>query len=287
MPELPEVEIVRRGLAQAMEGHRIEIVKVRRSDLRFPVPTDFSDRLRGRTLTALRRRAKYLVCTFDDNTVLLVHLGMSGRMVIETREDLTALGRFVPQKSVHDAHEHIVFQIDTGTIVRFSDPRRFGAMLLTTTHELASHKLIRHLGPEPMEDGFTGPVLAARLKGKRTPIKTALLDQRVIAGIGNIYACEALYAARISPRRGAYSIQGARAARLAGAVRDVLKQAIDAGGSSLRDHVAPSGELGYFQHSFNVYGREGEPCPGCDCGKSIQRIVQGGRSTFLCTRRQR
>ena len=287
MPELPEVETVRRGLAYAMEGCRIESVEVRRKDLRFPVPADFSDRLCGRTLMKLGRRAKYLVATFDDNTVLLAHLGMSGRMLVETEEDQKLLRQLVPKKGAHDAHEHIVFHIDTGTTVRFSDPRRFGMMLLTTTQELSSHKLIRHLGPEPMEDDFTGPVLAARLKGKKTPIKSALLDQRVVAGIGNIYACEALFAARISPRRGASTVQGERATRLANAVRAVLKRAIDAGGSSLRDHVAPSGELGYFQHSFSVYGREGEPCPGCDCGRFVQRIVQGGRSTYLCTKRQR
>ena len=287
MPELPEVETVRRGLAQVMEGRRIKSVKVRRYDLRFPVPADFSDRLRGRRLMTLERRAKYLVCTFDDKTVLLAHLGMSGRMVIENRGHPNVPGQFVLEKGMHDAHEHIVFEIDTGTTIRFSDPRRFGMMLLTTTCQLSSHKLIRHLGPEPMEDTFTGPVLAARLKGKKTPIKSALLDQRVVAGVGNIYACEALYAARISPRRGAFTVQGERAARLASAVRTVLKRAIDAGGSSLRDHVAPSGELGYFQHSLSVYGREGWPCPGCDCERSVQRIVQAGRSTFLCTKRQR
>tara|TARA_Y100001954_G_scaffold36219_1_gene35147 strand:+ start:880 stop:1743 length:864 start_codon:yes stop_codon:yes gene_type:complete len=287
MPELPEVETVRRGLAQAMEGRRIEEIEVRRRDLRFPVPADFADRLRGQTLLSLSRRAKYLVGTFDDDTVLLAHLGMSGRMVIETAEDLNMPGRFEHGTAAHDAHEHIVFRVGNGTIIRFSDPRRFGMMLLTDKSAYPSHRLIRHLGPEPTGEDFTGPVLAARLKGKKTPIKSALLNQRVVAGIGNIYACEALFAAGISPRRSAATVQGGRAVRLADAVRAVLARAIDAGGSSLRDHVAPTGELGYFQHSFSVYGREGEPCPGCDCGKSVQRITQSGRSTFLCAKRQR
>ena len=287
MPELPEVETVRRGLAQAMEGRRIEEIEVRRRDLRFPVPADFADRLRGQTLLSLSRRAKYLVGTFDDDTVLLAHLGMSGRMVIETAEDLNMPGRFEHGTAAHDAHEHIVFRVGNGTIIRFSDPRRFGMMLLTDKSAYPSHCLIRHLGPEPTGEDFTGPVLAARLKGKKTPIKSALLNQRVVAGIGNIYACEALFAAGISPRRSAATVQGGRAVRLADAVRAVLTRAIDAGGSSLRDHVAPTGELGYFQHSFSVYGREGEPCPGCDCGKSVQRITQSGRSTFLCAKRQR
>ena len=287
MPELPEVETVRRGLAKAMEGCRVERVEVRRHDLRFPVPSDFANRLSGRTMVSLRRRAKYLVGTFDDGTVLLAHLGMSGRMVIETGEDRSAPGRFAQQLGAHDIHEHIIFRVGNGTVVRFSDPRRFGFMILTTTNDLCSHRLIRHLGPEPLDGEFTGPILAARLRNKRTPIKSALLDQRVVAGVGNIYACEALFYAGISPRRIASTVQGARADRLAGALREVLGLAIEAGGSSLRDHVAPTGELGYFQYSFSVYGREGETCPGCDCKKFIQRITQAGRSTFLCAKRQR
>ena len=287
MPELPEVETVRRGLARAMEGRRIENVVVRRHDLRFPVPADFADRLRGRTLVSLGRRAKYLVGTFDDGTVLLAHLGMSGRMVIETAEDRRQPGAFVHGGGAHDAHEHIVFTVGNGTEIRFSDPRRFGLMLLTDSAAFPDHKLIRHLGPEPTGADFTGAVLAARLKGRKTPIKSALLDQRVVAGVGNIYACEALFEAGISPRRSAATVQAGRAERLAAAVRGVLARAIEAGGSSLRDHVAPTGELGYFQHSFSVYGRTGEPCPGCDCGKAVRRIAQAGRSTFYCAKRQR
>ena len=288
MPELPEVETVRRGLAEAMEGRRIERVEVRRHDLRIPVPDDFADRLLGRTLEKLGRRAKYLVGEFDDGTVLLAHLGMSGRMVIETPDQrAVAPGGFAHDPGGHHAHEHIVFHVGNGTLIRFSDPRRFGLMTLTDRAGFPDHKLIRHLGPEPTGPEFTGPVLAARLEGKNTPIKAALLDQTVVAGVGNIYACEALYEAGLSPRRKASTVQGVRADRLARAVRKVLAEAIAAGGSSLRDHVAPTGELGYFQHSFKVYGRTGEPCPGCDCGQAVRRIVQSGRSTFYCARRQR
>lgn len=292
MPELPEVETVRRGLAEVMEGRRVERVEVRRYDLRIPVPEDFIDRLQGRTLEKLGRRAKYLVGEFDDGTVLLAHLGMSGRMVIETPADrpggpASGPGRFVHDPGGHGAHEHIVFHVGNGTVIRFSDPRRFGLMTLTDRDSFDDHKLIRHLGPEPVGPAFTGAVLAARLKGRNTPIKSALLDQRVVAGVGNIYACEALYAAGLSPRRKASTVQGARADRLASAVREVLDEAIAAGGSSLKDHVAPTGELGYFQHSFKVYGRTGEPCPDCDCGDAVQRLVQAGRSTFYCAQRQR
>ncbi|MEX2454791.1 MAG: bifunctional DNA-formamidopyrimidine glycosylase/DNA-(apurinic or apyrimidinic site) lyase [Rhodospirillaceae bacterium] len=288
MPELPEVETVRRGLAEVMEGRRMERVTVRRRDLRIPVPVDFAERLQGRTLTRLGRRAKYLVGEFDDGTVLLVHLGMSGRMAIERPGDAERLpGAFLHDPGRHRSHEHVVFEVGNGTAIRFSDPRRFGLMTLTDRDGLESHPLIRHLGPEPTGDDFTGEILAPRLHGRNTPIKSALLDQRVVAGVGNIYACEALYLAGISPRRKAASVQGGRADRLARAVREVLRDAIAAGGSSLRDHVAPTGELGYFQHSFRVYGRTGEPCPGCDCAARVARIVQSGRSTFYCAARQR
>lgn len=289
MPELPEVETVRRGLAAVMEGRRMERITVRRRDLRIPVPDDFADRLQGRTMVKLGRRAKYLVGEFDDGTVLLAHLGMSGRMVIETPEDgARQPGQFVYDPgAAHRTHEHIVFEVGNGTAIRFSDPRRFGLMTLTDRDGFDVHPLIRHLGPEPTGDDFTGAVLGPRLKGRNTPIKAALLDQRVVAGVGNIYACEALYLAGISPRRKAASVQGARAEKLAASVREVLRDAIAAGGSSLRDHVSATGELGYFQHSFRVYGRTGEPCPGCDCGGVVARIVQSGRSTFYCATRQR
>ena len=277
MPELPEVETVRRGLAAVLEGRRIESVEVRRRDLRVPVPEDFAERLRGRTLTSLGRRAKYLVGRFDDDTVLLAHLGMSGRMLV----DRTGEGA----RGGHAAHVHVVLEAGNGTTVRFSDPRRFGLMTLTDRSGLPDHPLLRGLGPEPLSESFTGPVLAARLDGRRSSVKAALLDQKVVAGVGNIYACEALHVAGLSPRRRAAGVRGRRADRLAGAVRSVLEDAIAAGGSSLRDHVAPDGGLGYFQHNFRVYGRDGKPCPGCGAG--VRRITQSGRSTYHCPACQR
>lgn len=283
MPELPEVETVRRGLAAVMEGRPITHVRVNRADLRIPLPADFADRLVGRTVTRLGRRAKYLVIECDDGTVLLAHLGMSGRMLI----DAPAGGARPDLAKSSGPHEHVVIEVGNGTLIRFSDPRRFGLMTLSRIETLDSHPLLARLGPEPTGERFTGPVLAALLRARNTPVKAALLDQTVVAGLGNIYVCESLFSAGISPRRKAANVRGRRAARLAGAIRRVLAEAIEAGGSTLRDHVAPSGEIGYFQHRFKVYDREGEPCPECDCGGAIRRIVQSGRSTFYCPARQR
>ncbi len=289
MPELPEVETVRRGLSAVMEGRRITAVEVRRRDLRIPLPEDFADALVGRTVARLGRRAKYLVFELDDGTALLAHLGMSGRMLIDQPKtgDSGVIGRYAHATGDGAAHEHVVFEVGNGTLIRFRDPRRFGLMALTRTEDLATHKLLAGLGPEPTEAAFTGEVLARALAGKRTPIKAALLDQRVVAGLGNIYVCESLFLAGISPRRLAASVQGKRAARLVDAIHRVLNEAIEAGGSTLRDHVAPDGEIGYFQHSFRVYDREGVKCPGCTCGGVVRRIVQSGRSTFFCPTRQR
>ncbi len=278
MPELPEVETVRRGLAAVMEGRRLTRVVVRRPDLRFPLPPNFAAALEGRTVTRVARRAKYLLLELDDGTVAMVHLGMSGRMVIDPEPgDDPAAPR--------GKHEHVTFLCGNGTAIRFSDPRRFGMMDLARIETLDQHRLLCHLGPEPLDVAFDGPMLAARLKGKRTPIKAALLDQRVVAGLGNIYVCEALFAAGLSPRRGAHTVQGVRAARLAATIHAVLEAAIESGGSTFRDHVAPSGEIGYFQHSWRVYGREGEPCTGCQA--PVKRMVQSGRSTFYCPTCQR
>ncbi len=289
MPELPEVETVRRGLTAVMEGRRITAVEVRRRDLRIPLPEDFADALVGRTVARLGRRAKYLVFELDDGTALLVHLGMSGRMLIDRPEtdETGVIGRYSHASGAGAAHEHVVFEVGNGTLIRFRDPRRFGLMALTRTEDLATHKLLAGLGPEPTGAEFTGAVLAAALAGKKTPIKAALLDQRVVAGLGNIYVCESLFLAGISPRRMAASVQGARARRLVEAIHAVLDAAILAGGSTLRDHVAPDGEIGYFQHSFRVYDREGVPCPGCTCDSVVRRVVQSGRSTFFCPKRQR
>ena len=232
----------------------------------------------------VRRRAKYMLVTCDNGLVLIGHLGMSGRMTILKNGAETA----VPTPGRHD---HIDFITTDNTIVRFCDPRRFGMMLLTDTESLEDHKLIRHLGPDPLGNSFNGSVLADRLKGRAGPIKAALLDQKNIAGLGNIYVCESLFRAGISPKRKAGTIQGRRAEKLTQVIRDVLTEAVAAGGSSLKDHVTPDGELGYFQHSFKVYGREGEACPGCDCDVAatggIGRLVQSGRSTFYCSRKQR
>jgi formamidopyrimidine-DNA glycosylase len=278
MPELPEVETVVRGLRPKLEGQRLDRVEQRRPDLRFPLPENFARRLTGRRVDRIVRRAKYMLLHLDDGSVLLCHLGMSGRMTIVEQ---------VPgaERLPLDRHDHVIFTTGAGTEIRFNDARRFGIMDLIAEAALEAHPLLRALGPEPLGNDFNGPALAAALKGKRTPIKAALLDQQVVAGLGNIYVCEALFFAGLSPRRLAYTVQGNRAEKLAAAVRQVLTRAIEAGGSSLRDYVQASGELGYFQHEWAAYGREGEACRGC--GAAIKRVVQSGRSTFYCGTCQR
>jgi formamidopyrimidine-DNA glycosylase len=290
MPELPEVETVRQGLIRCMVGHRLAKVEQRRADLRFPLPRDFARRLTGRMVDGIDRRAKYLLLRLDDGMVLMIHLGMSGRIVVAKGGEGKTAGKFHHETGRSDsggrnAHDHVVFTTDHGFVVTFNDPRRFGMMDLVSNNALHDHKLLKNLGPEPLDDAFDAKALAARLKGKRTPIKAAILDQRLVVGVGNIYACEALFRAGISPRRLAGTIQGERAERLARAIKDVLRAAIKAGGSSLRDYVQADGELGYFQHHFRVYDREGQPCPACK--QKIKRLVQGGRSTFYCAKCQR
>lgn len=283
MPELPEVETVVRGLRPSLEGRRLVAVEQRCPALRFPLPARMAERLEGRRVRRIDRRAKYIQMFFDDGQVLLCHLGMSGRMVLHDCD--------AAPPPPFDKHDHVIFRTDLGMEVRFNDARRFGMMDLVPESELANHRLLRDIGPEPLGNSFNGPALAAALKGRRSPIKAALLDQKVVAGLGNIYVSEALFFAGLSPRRQAYSVQGGRAERLAQAVRDVLTRAIAAGGSSLRDYVQADGELGYFQHQWAVYGREGEACPDCACERQktggIRRIVQSGRSTFYCASRQR
>ena len=286
MPELPEVETVCRGLRPVLEGRRLSRVEQRRPDLRFPFPPELARRLEGRRILRIARRAKYILIDLEpadgEAEVLLCHLGMSGRMTL-------CSAPFEP----FDKHDHLVLETEDGGQVRFNDARRFGFVDLYPASAMDEHPMLKDLGPEPLGNAFNGPTLAAALKGKRTPIKAALLDQRVVAGLGNIYVCEALFDARLSPRRQAYTVQGDRADRLAAAVRAVLLRAIEAGGSSLRDYVQASGELGYFQHQWSVYGKEGEPCPRCELGDAaktpcrIARIVQSGRSTFYCGRTQR
>ncbi len=295
MPELPEVETVRRGLEPAMEGQRFARVIQRRPDLRWPLPDRFAARLTGRRAIRLRRRSKYLLIDLDPaaglEETLIIHLGMSGRLLIGGSVGGEALGEFH-----HDAagdrdfgngkHDHIVFEIEGGPRVVFNDARRFGTMDLWPTADLDAHKLLANLGPEPLGNGFHAAYLAERLAGRRTPIKAALLDQKVVAGLGNIYVCEALYRAGVSPKRLAGAIGKARIADLAAAIRQTLRDAIEAGGSSLRDYRQADGELGYFQHAFQVYDREGAPCRTAGCGGTIRRIPQSGRSSFYCPKCQ-
>lgn len=283
MPELPEVETVRRGLAPAMEGERIACVAVNRPDLRWPFPRDMAARLAGQTVHRLRRRSKYILADLSSGETLLIHLGMSGRMTVSG----DPLGKFVHDHPQAQKHDHVVIDMDNGARITFNDPRRFGAMDLMATDHADEHPLLAKLGPEPLGNDFHEDYFVAALKAKKTAVKSALLDQRIVAGLGNIYVCEALFRAGISPRRRAGQIAAARVAGLVAIIRDVLVQAIEAGGSSLKDYRRADGELGYFQHSFDVYDREGEACrkPGCD--GTIARIVQGGRSSFFCPRCQR
>jgi formamidopyrimidine-DNA glycosylase len=275
MPELPEVETIRRGLALRLSGRRIMRAELRRPDLRRPFPPMLAKRLEGAQIGGLSRRGKYILIELDATGTLLLHLGMSGR--------ITTGGSNSPDVK----HDHVVLTLDDGTVVRFNDPRRFGSLDYMARGTEAAHPLLAGLGPEPLAPGFDGAYLDRALSGKLTPVKSALLDQRIVAGLGNIYVCEALYRAGVSPRRLAATVVGARAQRLAAAIREVLGEAIEAGGSSLRDYVQANGELGYFQHRWAVYGKEGEPCPGCTCVEGVRRIVQSGRSTFFCAKRQR
>ena len=287
MPELPEVETVRRGLEPAMTGRRVEQVTLNRADLRFPFPEAMADRLRGARVERLDRRAKYLLVRFDNASTLLVHLGMTGRFSIEADATHQQPGDFVHAAPANPAHDHCVFEIEGGVTVRYNDPRRFGFMVMFETAREHEVSFLKGLGPEPNANDFSAPYLVSALEGRRTPIKAALLDQAIIAGLGNIYVCEALHRSRISPRREARTIKGARAERLATAIRQVIIDAINAGGSTLRDFASADGALGYFQHSFRAYGREGEACVTEGCGGEIRRIVQSGRSTFYCGQCQR
>lgn len=282
MPELPEVETVCRGLRPHLEGRRLVRAVARRPDLRVPLPEAFAERLTGRVVMALDRRAKYILAHLDSGETMVVHLGMSGRMMV-LAEGATAAR---PRAGADSRHDHVVFDTDRGERIVYNDPRRFGLMTLVATDALDEHQFFAGMGPEPLGNSFSGALLAERFAGRRAPVKTVLLDQRVVAGLGNIYVCESLYQAALRPPARAGSLTVAECERLAHEVRDVLQRAIAAGGSSLRDYVQASGELGYFQHSFAVYGREGEPCPGCDCDAGIQRIVQSNRSTFYCAARQ-
>jgi formamidopyrimidine-DNA glycosylase len=288
MPELPEVETVRRGLQPVMEGARFERVEARRGDLRWPLPKDFTKRLEGETVSGLGRRAKYLLADLASGDVLIMHLGMSGSFRVSKGRVGLSPGRYHHERSTRLAHDHLVFHMSSGVVVTFNDPRRFGFMKLVPRRMLDAEPLLRMLGPEPLGNEFDALLLATACKGKKTSLKAALSDQRVVAGLGNIYVCEALNRAQLSPKRMASTLamkSGApheRTGRLVDAIKAVLNDAIKAGGSSLRDHRQTSGELGLFQHHFRVYEREGKQCPTPDCRGVIRRIVQTGRSTYFC-----
>jgi len=288
MPELPEVETVRRGLQPFMEGAIIERVDQNRPDLRFPFPEHFVERLTGHRIEALGRRAKYLTLHLDDGLSVISHLGMSGSFRIEADDDADTPGAFHHERSKNSAHDHVVFHLlrpgGSGARIIYNDPRRFGFMLFAEKGALDTHPFLSGLGIEPTGNLLSGAVLAELFQGRRTPLKAALLDQRLIAGLGNIYVCEALWRSGLSPMRaaGAVADDAALMERLASDIRTVIAEAIAAGGSSLKDYIQADGALGYFQHSFSVYGREGEPCRNPACNGVVERAVQAGRSTFFC-----
>ncbi len=291
MPELPEVETVRRGLAPSLRGRIVERVDLRRPDLRFPFPPDFAMRITGRRIAALGRRAKYLLAHLEDGPVLVMHLGMSGSLRIE--DEIAAADSFHYARAKDPRHDHVVMHLEGGTRLTYNDPRRFGFMTLVEADALEDAPMFRDLGPEPLDEAFEAAALARALRGRQTPLKAALLDQRVVAGLGNIYVCEALHRARLSPQRIAGTLArrdgspGQRAERLVAAIKVVLAEAIEAGGSSLRDYVRSDGTLGMFQHAFRVYDRLDAPCPTPGCRGIVRRIVQAGRSTFYCPECQR
>jgi formamidopyrimidine-DNA glycosylase len=288
MPELPEVETVRRGLAPVMEGARFVEVVAHRGDLRWPLPKDFVPRLKGRTVSGLGRRAKYLLADLDSGEVLVMHLGMSGSFRVALDHGETIAGHYYHDRSKDTAHDHVVFRMSSGATIRFNDPRRFGSMKIVPRNKLDEEPLLSALGPEPLGNEFDAAMLAAACRGKNTSLKAALLDQRVVAGLGNIYVSEAFSRALLSPKRKASTIADRRGApnepafKLIDAIKTVLNEAIAAGGSSLRDHRRTDGSLGDFQHNFRVYDREGKACPSRGCKGTIKRIVQNGRSTFFC-----
>lgn len=288
MPELPEVETVRRGLVPVMEGATVERLEARRANLRWPLPEQFAARMQGRKILRLRRRAKYLLADLDRDETLIMHLGMSGSFRVLLGNEETSPGEFMYPRAKASVHDHVVFHMSPRATVTFNDPRRFGAMLLADTAALPEHPLFRGLGPEPLGDELTAAYLAAKCAGRSTSLKAALLDQRIVAGLGNIYVSEALHLAHLSPKRparvladrGGDPAEGAK--RLVPAIRKVIAAAIEAGGSSLRDHRKTDGDLGMFQHRFRVYDREGVKCPTRGCTGKIKAIVQNARTTYYC-----
>lgn len=287
MPELPEVETVRRGLEPVMTGHVIAHADIRRPDLRWPFPERMAERLNGQKVLQLRRRSKYILVDLGSAETLIIHLGMSGRMLISRPQGETTPGNFHSNLPTPEKHDHVVFDMENGVRITFNDARRFGAMDLCATVAVEGHKLLREIGPEPLGNSFDAAYLAAALKTRNAPIKTTLLDQKLVAGLGNIYVCEVLWRARLSPQRLAKDVSVKKSAELVPVIRDVLNEAIESGGSSLKDYIQTDGELGYFQHSFAAYGREGKACKTPECKGVIIRIAQAGRSTFYCPKCQR
>lgn len=275
MPELPEVETVKRGISPLLEGRKLFQVIQRRDKLRIPLPDNFAERLRGRTVERITRRAKYLLIHLDEQETLICHLGMSGKMTLKAAKD-----RDVPD--VFEKHDHIILETDRHDLVIYNDPRRFGLMTLCKTDALDQHKLFRQMGPEPLGNEFNAEYLLKKIEKRRSPVKTILLDQRVVVGLGNIYVCEALFLAGISPEKKACDLSRDEVEKILPIIRDVLSRAIEAGGSTLKDYARVDGELGYFQHEFKVYGREGEDCKNVACDCKITRIIQSNRSTFYC-----
>ena len=283
MPELPEVETVCRGMKLSMMDRTIKSVEIRRPDLRWPFPNNMEDRIAGKAISSITRRAKYILVGLDSHETIIIHLGMSGRILIDNKTS----GGFIQNKKVFGKHDHVTVYLDNDVTVTFNDARRFGAMDLVSTKELNGHWLIKNIGPEPLGNSLNTTYLHRVLKNKSVNIKTALLDQRLIAGLGNIYVCEILYRAKVSPKRKAKNLSKKSIDKLIRVLRIVLLEAIDAGGSSLKDHRQTSGEIGYFQHNFTVYGRMDQNCLDDDCHAVVKRITQGGRSTFYCSNCQR
>ncbi|MDE2648710.1 MAG: bifunctional DNA-formamidopyrimidine glycosylase/DNA-(apurinic or apyrimidinic site) lyase [Paracoccaceae bacterium] len=283
MPELPEVETVCSGLRPAMEGNIINKLELRRNDLRWPFPKDIADRTNGKRVIGVRRRAKYILIDLSSDQTIIIHLGMSGRILIDT----TNKGIFNYNSNIFEKHDHVIFYMLNGTLITFNDARRFGAMDMAPTETLDEHWLLKRLGPEPLGNGLNAEYLSNRFKNKNTSIKTTLLDQLVVAGLGNIYVCEILFRSGVSPQKNTNKLEMKEIERLVKFTRSVLIEAIEAGGSSLKDHRQTNGELGYFQHNFLVYGREGEKCVNDNCQTIIKRVIQSGRSTFYCSKCQR
>ena len=283
MPELPEVETVCSGLRPAMEGNIINKLELRRNDLRWPFPKDIADRTNGKRVIGVRRRAKYILIDLSSDQTIIIHLGMSGRILIDT----TNKGIFKYNSNIFEKHDHVIFYMLNGTLITFNDARRFGAMDMAPTKALDQHWLLKRLGPEPLGNGLNAEYLSNRFKNKNTSIKTTLLDQLVVAGLGNIYVCEILFRSGVSPQKNTNKLEMKEIERLVKFTRSVLIEAIEAGGSSLKDHRQTNGELGYFQHNFLVYGREGEKCVNDNCQTIIKRVIQSGRSTFYCSKCQR